>query len=176
MNKETNSKSLIPEERIEQTILIIRNQKVILDSDLAALYGVGTKVLNQAIKRNMQRFPENFMFRLTVRENELVTNCDRFKKLKHSSSLPHAFTEHGALMAANVLNSPQAISMSLAIINIFIKLRQMLSVNEDLSRRLDELEAKYDEQFQDVFQAIRRLMETPEEPKKAPMGFIDSGN
>ena len=172
MSKTNNGKSLVPEERIEQTILIIRNQKAILDSDLAALYGVETKALNQAIKRNVERFPDNFMFRLTKMENELVTNCDRFEKLKHSSSLPYAFTEHGALMAANVLNSPQAISMSLAIINTFIKLRQLLSVNKDLSCRLDELESKYDEQFQYVFQAIRKLMEIPEKTKKPRIGFI----
>jgi hypothetical protein len=157
-------------------IFIIRGQKVILDSDLAVLYGVGTKVLNQAIKRNMERFPENFMFQLNLEEVQNLRSQIVTANFGMRRYLPHAFTEHGALMAANVLNSPQAISMSLAIVNTFIKLRQMLSVNKGLSRRLDELEAKYDEQFQDVFQAIRRLMEVPEEPKKAPMGFIDSGN
>lgn len=172
MSKNINSKSIVPEERVEQIIFIIRNQKVILDSDLATLYGVETKVLNQAIKRNTNRFPANFMFQLTSMEkNEVVTNCDHLRKLKYSPNLPYALTEHGALMAANVLNSPRAISMSLAIINTFIKLRQILSVNKDLSRRLDELEGKYDEQFQAVFQAIRRLMETPKKPKKTVIGF-----
>lgn len=154
MSKTNKNKSLVPEERIEQTILIIRNQKVILDSDLAALYGVKTKVLNQAVKRNSNRFPEDFMFRLTTKENELVTNCDQFKKLKYSSSLPYVFTEHGALMAANVLNSPQAITMSVVIVRTFIKLRQILSLNKDLARRLDELEGKYDEQFQNLYASI----------------------
>jgi hypothetical protein len=172
MNKNANNKSLVPEERIEQTILIIRNKKVILDSDLAGLYGVETKALNQAVKRNSERFPENFMFRLTEAEkDEVVTNCDHLAKLKFSPNLPYVFTEHGALMAANVLNSQKAISMSLAIINTFIKLRQILSVNKDLSHRLDELEKKYNYNFQVVFRAIRKLLSSPEELKKEKIGF-----
>ena len=172
MTKENKDKSLIPEERIEQKILIIRNQKVILDSDLAVLYGVSTKVLNQAVKRNMNRFPENFMFQLNVEEVENLRSQFVTANFEMRRFSPYAFTEHGALMAANVLNSPQAISMSLAIINTFIKLRQMLSANKDFARRLDELEEKYDVQFHYVFEAIKNLMAEPEEPEKPRIGFI----
>jgi phage regulator Rha-like protein len=182
MNKTNNGKSLVPEERIEQTILIIRNQKVILDSDLAALYGVETKNLNKAIRRNKDRFPEDFVFQLTGDEVESLrfqigtSNLrSQFVTANPGSGgrryLPYAFTEHGALMAANVLNSERAAAMSVAIIRTFVKLRQMLSINKDLSHRLDELEQKYDEQFQIVFEVIRRLTESPEEPKKPIIGF-----
>lgn len=176
MNKNIENKSIVPEERIERTILIIRNQKVILDSDLAVLYGVETKVLNQAIKRNMNRFPENFMFQLSLEEarnlrSQIVTSNPGSGGRRY---LPYAFTEHGALMAATVLNSPSAVAMSLAIINTFVKLRQLLSLNKDLSRRLDELEEKYDGQFHVVFEAIKQLMEIPEKTKKAKIGFIGS--
>ena len=143
-----------------------------MDSDLAVLYGVEVKHLNQAVKRNTEKFPPDFLFQLNlIEKNELVTNCDRFRKIKHSSSLPYAFTEHGALMAANVLNSSQAILMSVAIIRTFVKLRQLLSVNKDLTRRLDELEAEYDSQFQAVFDAIRKLMDEPKSKSKRIVGF-----
>ena len=162
----------MPEERIEQIIFIIRNQKVILDSDLAALYGVDTRTLNQAVKRNINRFPPEFMFQLSLKEAQNLIS--QFVISSHGGyrKLPYAFTEHGALMAATVLNSPRAVAMSLAIIKTFVKLRQILSINKDLSRRLDELESKYDEQFQIVFESIRRLMTEPEEPKKARIGFF----
>jgi phage regulator Rha-like protein len=171
MSKTNKNKSLVPEDRIEQIILIIRNQKVILDSDLAALYGVETKNLNKAISRNKTRFPEDFMFQLTKDEVENLRFQFGTSSYGGRRYLPYAFTEHGALMAANVLNSPQAITMSVAIIRTFIKLRQILSLNKDLAHRLDELEKKYDEQFQVVFQVIRRLTELPEEPKKPKIGF-----
>ena len=172
MNKNT--------EIIEHVILIIRNQKVILDSDLAALYGVEVKRLNEAVKRNVNRFPADFMFQLTKEEAEGVRSRSQFATLNEDSNLrsqiatanqsmrrflPYAFTEHGALMAANVLNSERAATMSVAIIRTFVKLRQMLSLNKDLSRRLDELEKKYDATFQFVFDEIRKLRELPEEPE-----------
>jgi hypothetical protein len=143
-----------------------------LDADLAELYGVGTKVFNQAVKRNAERFPEDFMFQLTPPEKaEVVTNCDHLAKLKFSSTLPYAFTEHGAIMAASVLNSPRAVETSVQVVRAFVRLRQMLSSNAELSRKLATLEKKYDIQFKVVFEAIRELM-TPLEPKKKrPIGF-----
>jgi len=172
MSKKINQKSLVPEERIEQKILIIRNQKVILDSDLAVLYGVETGALNRAIKRSSSRFPTDFLFQLTKEELENLRCQFGISSYGGRRYLPYAFTEHGALMAANVLNSPRAAAMSVAIIRTFIKLRQLLSVNKDLSRRLDELEEKYDGLFHVVFEEIKKLMAQPEEPKKAPMGFV----
>ena len=165
------SKSLIPLERIERSILLIRRQKVMLDSDLAALYGVSTKVLNQAVKRNKDRFPPDFMFRLTKREKEeVVTICDHLQKLKFSPVQPYAFTEHGAIMVASVLNSKRAIDTSMFVVRAFVRLRAMLAEHKDLARRLDELEKKYDKQFKVVFDAIRQLM-TPPEPNRRKIGY-----
>jgi hypothetical protein len=161
----------IPVERIEQAIFLIRRQKVILDADLAILYGVPTKVLNQAVKRNERRFPPDFMLRLTKKEkNELVTNCDRFERLKHSSALPRAFTEQGVAMLSSVLNSERAIDVNIEIMRAFVRLRQMLSAHKDLERKLIALEKKYDKQFKVVFDAIRALMAPPEKPRKK-IGF-----
>ena len=113
-------------ERIEQSILLIRGQKVMLDSDLAELYGASTKAFNQAIKRNGDRFPADFMFRLTEEEKrEVVTNCDHLRKLKFSNALPAAFTEHGAIFAATVLNTPRAITVSLYVVRAFVKVREL---------------------------------------------------
>ncbi|HHT9108573.1 MAG TPA: ORF6N domain-containing protein [Candidatus Wunengus sp. YC63] len=160
-------KSLVPMERIERAIFVIRGQKVMLDADLAELYGVLTKVLNQAVKRNKERFPVDFMFQLTKEEkDEVVTNCDHLKRLKFSPTLPHAFTEHGAIMLATILNSPIAVQASIQVVRAFVRLRQMLASNADLARKLDTLERKYDAQFKVVFDAIRQLM-TPPEPKRS---------
>jgi hypothetical protein len=128
--------SLVPVERIERAILSIRGEKVMLDSDLAQLlYGVPTKVLNQAVKRNLSRFPPDFMFQLTKTEKaEVVTNCDHLIHLKFSSNLPYAFTEHGALMLANVLNSERAAQTSVMVVRAFVRLRQMLASNAELAR------------------------------------------
>src|SRR3989304_4000635 len=164
--------SLVPMERIERAIFVIRRQKVMLDADLAELYGVLTKVLNQAVKRNIERFPLDFMFQLTKDEkDEVVTNCDHLKRLKFSPTLPHAFTEHGAIMLATILNSPIAVQASIQVVRAFVRLRQMLASNADLARKLDTLERKYDAQFKVVFDAIRQLM-TPPEPKRQQIGFI----
>ncbi len=163
--------SLVPVERIERAILSIRGEKVMLDSDLAELYGVGTKALNQAVKRNLDRFPPDFMFQLTITEkNEVVTNCDHLIQLRYSPHLPYAFTEHGALMLANVLNSERAAQTSVMVVRAFVRLRQMLSSNTELARKLEALEKKYDRQFKIVFDAIRRLM-SPPEPKHREIGF-----
>src|SRR3990172_1168859 len=119
----TDKKSIIPTERIENWILLIRGQKVMLDADLAALYGVTTKRLNEQVKRNRGRFPEDFMFQLTEREKgEVVANCDHLKRLKFSPNLPYAFTEHGAIMLATVLNSPVAVQTSIQIVKAFVRL------------------------------------------------------
>ncbi len=164
--------SLVPMERIERTIFVIRGQKVMLDADLAELYGVLTKVLNQAVKRNKERFPVDFMFQLTKEEkDEVVTNCDHLKRLKFSPTLPHAFTEHGAIMLATILNSPVAVQASIQVVRAFVKLREILATHKDLARKLNEMEKKYDAQFKVVFDAIRQLM-TPPEPKRQQIGFI----
>ena len=161
----------IPVECIEQAILLIRGQKVMLDADLAVLYSVPTKALNQAVKRNERRFPRDFMFRLTKEEkDELVTNCDRFERLKHSSALPRAFTEQGVAMLSSVLNSERAIDVNIEIMRAFVRLRQMLSAHKDLERKLIALEKKYDEQFKVVFDVIRALM-TPIQKPKRRIGF-----
>lgn len=162
---------LIPLERIENRILLLRGQKVILDADLAKLYGVTTKALNQAVKRNADRFPPDFTFQLTKEEkSELVTNCDRFRNLKHSQALPRAFTEHGALMLASVLKSRTAIDVSIQIVRTFIRLREVMNSHRDLALKLNALEQKYDSQFRVVFDAIRALME-PSAGVKRRIGF-----
>ena len=161
-------------ERIEKAILFVRGERVMLDSDLAELYGVETKALNQAVKRNAGRFPADFMFRLTSTEAEALRRLrSQFVTLKrgeHRKYLPHAFTEHGALMLANVLNSERAAQTSVQVVRAFVRLRQLLSSNADLARKLESLEKKYDTQFRAVFDAIRKLM-TPEPPKRREIGF-----
>jgi len=166
--------SLIPTERIERAILLIRGEKVMLDSDLAELYGVETRALNQAVKRNASRFPEDFMFQLTAEEAKAV-RCSRSQSviLKRGGNikyLPHAFTEHGALMLANVLNSERAAQTSVLVVRAFVRLRQLLSSNAELARKLEALEKKYDAQFKVVFDAIRQLM-SPPETKRKEIGF-----
>jgi hypothetical protein len=163
--------SIIPAEKIEQSILLIRGQKVMIDADLAALYWVRTKVLNQAVTRNAKRFPEDFMFRLTNKEkDELVTNCDRFKRLKHSTALPRAFTEQGVAMLSSVLNSERAIEVNIQVMRTFVNLRKMLASHKDLAGKLAKLENKYDEQFKIVFDAIRALISEENKPKRQ-IGF-----
>ncbi|MCQ9206572.1 MAG: ORF6N domain-containing protein [Omnitrophica bacterium] len=162
---------LILQERIEEKIFLIRGHKIMLDRDLAKLYGVETKYLNRQVKRNIQRFPQEFMFHLSVEEkNELVTNWHRFKTMKHSSTLPYAFTEYGALMLANVLKSSRAIKMSIAIIRTFIKLREIAVTHKDLQQKIEAMERKYDKQFKVVFEAIGKLL-TPPEKSKRRIGF-----
>jgi phage regulator Rha-like protein len=150
-------------ERIEQAILVIRGQRVMLDSDLAKLYGVSTKALNQGVKRNTDRFPKDFMFRLTQQEkSEVVTNCDHLSKLKFSPTMPFAFTEHGAIMVANVLNSERAVEVSIYVVRAFVKLREMLRTHKALAQKLAELERQvesHDSHIRSLFEAIRQLME-----------------
>ena len=168
-------KALIPKEAIEKKILLIRGQKVMLDIDLAELYGTTTKAFNQAIKRNRDRFPEDFMFQLTKDEKrEVVTSCDHLATLKFSPVLPFAFTEHGAIMAASVLSSPRAVDISVYVVRAFVRLRQMVAMNKDLAHKMAELERKvetHDGAIRSLVTAIRRLMEKPE-PKEKKIGFI----
>lgn len=162
----------MPLVRIEHTILVLRGERVILDADLAALYGVTTKAFNQAVKRNADRFPADFRFQLSEQEKiQVVTDCDHLKGLRYSPTRPWAFTEHGALMAANVLNSKRAIEASVMVVRAFVRLRQMLISHGELAQRLAELERKYDAQFKVVFDAIRELMEPPPTRPKVRIGF-----
>ena len=152
-------KQIVSVEQVEQMIFLLRGQKVMVDADLAVLYGVQTKVLNQAVTRHKRRFPSDFMFRLTKEEShELVTNCDRLKRLKHSSVSPRAFTEQGVAMLSTVLNSDQAIHVNIEIMRAFVRSRQMLAAHKDLARKLKALEKKHDDQFKIVFEAIAELM------------------
>jgi hypothetical protein len=164
-------KALISIEAIEKKILLIRGHKVMIDSDLAVLYGVTTKRLNEQVKRNRDRFPEEFMFQLTEREKgEVVANCDHLKRLKFSPNLPNAFTEYGAIMLATVLNSPLAVQTSIQIVKTFVRLRQMLADNAELACKLNALEKRYDRQFRVVFDTIRQLM-TPSVAPRSKIGF-----
>lgn len=161
----------IPAERIHDKILMIRGQKVMLDVDLAQLYAITTKRLNEQVKRNLSRFPADFMFQLDVTEKaEVVAICDHLKKLKFSHALPFAFTEHGAIMAANVLNSVRAVEMSVFVVRAFIQLREIMSSHTDLAKKLHSLEKKYDHQFKIVFDTIRELMAPPKSANRK-IGF-----
>lgn len=167
---------LIPQELIEQRIFMLRNQKVMIDRDLAELYGVETKHLNRQVKRNIERFPEEFMFQLTADEkNQLVTICRRFTSMKHSSVLPQAFTEHGIAMLASVLKSDRAVKISINIIKAFVKLRELLSTNKALShqpRLLENRIEKHDGEIKAIFGAIRQMMQPPPSTKmKVIKGF-----
>ena len=167
-------KMLVPIEKIEQTILLIRGKKVILDYDLAKLFGVPTKALKQAVKRNENRFPTDFMFQLTKDEKiEVVTNCDHLTNLKFSPSLPMAFTEHGTIMVANLLNSAAAVNTSVFIVRAFVRMRESLSLNKEIAQKVAELERKvnvHDKSIKSIVGAIRQLMEPPK-PKKNQIGF-----
>ncbi len=182
-------KSVIPMERIDHAIYLIRGQKVMLDADLALLYGVPTKSLNLAVKRNLERFPDDFMFRLTAEEfgrlrfqNE-TSNQDSDSddaSLRYQSGTsntrggrrtpPYAFTEQGVAMLSGLLNSPRAIAVNIEIMRAFVRLRRLLAENADLSRKLAALERKNDQQFKVVFDAIRQLMAPPATPARK-IGF-----
>lgn len=157
----------------DQCITRIRGHAIILDADLAALYGVTVKRLNQQITRNRDRFPDDFCFRLTEQEwRSLRLQNATLKRGQHRKYMPHVFTEHGAIMAATVLNSPQAVQMSVAVVRAFIRLRRMALSVEGLARKVVVLEGKYDKQFKIVFDAIRQLMSYPP-PSNQVEGFQD---
>ena len=164
--------AVVPVEGIERSILLIRGQKVILDADLARLYGVTTKRLNEQVRRNQKRFPNDFMFRLTKQEVTALRSQFATSNVGRGGRryFPYAFTEHGAIMAANVLNSRKAIEVSVYVVRAFVRLRQILASHKELAHRLDELERKYDSQFKSVFDAIRQLMSPPEPPRRR-IGF-----
>lgn len=169
------SKSTMPTEAVVDRILLIRGVKVMLDTDLAELYAVPTKALNQAVRRNAERFPVDFMFQLSSEEKqEVVTNCDHLARLKFSRTLPYAFTEHGALMLGNVLKSDRAIEVSLMVVRAFVQLREMLSTHKELAAKLEALERKvgsHDQAIAGLIDAIRQLMTPPEQGKRS-IGFI----
>jgi hypothetical protein len=154
------NKNLIPVEKIDRSILVIRGYRIMLDRDLADIYGVKTSRLNEQVKRNIDRFPEDFMFQLTDQEKEdVIANCDHLDKLKFSRTNPYAFTEHGTIMLASVLNTSTAIETSVLIVRAFVKLRELLSTHKDLEKKILELESKYDEKFHLIFNAIKELMQ-----------------
>lgn len=172
--KKKASKNIVPVETVQDRILLVRGQKVMLDSDLAALYGVPTKRLNEQVKRNRERFPDDFMFQLTTGEKtEVVAICDHLQKLKFSPTLPYAFTEHGALMLASVLNSSRAVQMSIFVVRSFIKLREILASHQEMMIRLDEIEQRVgsrDMEISRILKIIRRLAATPKRTTDA-IGF-----
>ena len=163
--------SLIPTDRIEQRIYFLRGEKVMLSTDLASLYQVAPRVLVQAVKRNTERFPKDFMFQLTKDEflnlkSQIVTS--RWGGLRRAT--PYAFTEQGVAMLSSILRSKRAVRVNIEIMRAFVRLRKLLASNEELAHKLELLEKKYDAQFKVVFEAIRELM-TPPEPKRRPIGF-----
>lgn len=165
--------TIVPMERIQQAIYLIRGQKVMLDRNLAVLYGVSTKALKQAVRRNMARFPSDFMFPLDIQEfatlrSQIVTS--KSDPRGGTQYIPMAFTEQGIAMLSSVLNSERAIQVNIAVMRAFVQLRALLSTHADLARKLEELEKKYDAQFRVVFDAIRQLM-TPPDPPRRPIGF-----
>ncbi|MGD1018448.1 MAG: ORF6N domain-containing protein [Verrucomicrobiia bacterium] len=162
--------SMISLQRAAMCIHEVRNQRVIIDADLARIYGVTTKRPNEAVKRNRDRFPSDFAFQLTRQEVARLRSQIATASKRNIRFLPYAFTEHGAIMAATVLNSPQSVRMSLFVVRAFVKMRDALGGHRELARKLDELEGKYDAQFKVVFEAIRQLMRVPEPPRKQ-IGF-----
>ena len=184
-----SASTLLPLESITHRILMLRGQKVLLDSDLAALYDVPTKRFNEQVKRNLERFPADFMFQLTEEEWESLRSQIATLKLgrgQHRKYMPYAFTEHGAIMAATILNSPRATEVSVYVVRAFVRLREVLASNAELAKRLDVLERSTEAkamqhdmfarntrvQLKQVFDAIRELMTPPEPTKKRPIGFI----
>ncbi len=171
--KPAAGRAVIPIERITRAIVLVHGQKVMLDADLAALYGVETKALNRAVKRNIGRFPGDFMFQITAEEAERLRyqiGTLKTGRGQHRKYLPYAFTEQGVAMLSSVLHSERAVRVNIEIMRAFVQLRQMLSSHADLARKLAALEKKYDAQFKVVFSAIRALMVPPEKPQRS-IGF-----
>jgi len=164
-----DKKAVVPTEVIVTKIIFLRGEKVLLDRDLAELYGVETRMLNQAVGRNKKRFPEDFMFVLTREEITRISQSVTSSKIKYSKRVT-AFTEQGVAMLSSVLNSDRAVEVNIAIMRAFVQLRKMIASNAELAHKLDELEEKYDEQFRIVFDAIRALIEHDQKPPKK-IGF-----
>ena len=184
MPSPSTTPALLP--RIESRIVNLRGLRLMIDADLAALYGVTTKRLNEQVKRNADRFPGDFMFKLNAAEKaEVVANCGYLAKRKFSKVLPCAFTEHGAIQASNVLASPQAVEMGIFVVRAFVRMRELAAVHADLAKRLDELEQKTEglalshdtfsrntrAQLKQLIEAVNQLM-TPPDPPKRPIGFV----
>jgi hypothetical protein len=175
-----NAKSHSPAERIARAIFVLRGHRVLLDTELATLYGVATKAFNQAVKRNLKRFPADFLFRLTSDEmNSLRSQIVTLKRGRgqHAKYLPYAFTEHGAIMVATILNSPRAVEMSIYVVRAFVRTREWLSSNKELARRFAQLETRLDEKLADhdeailaILSAIRQLMNPPAHTRRG-IGF-----
>lgn len=161
--QQPNPAELIPAEKVTEKILLVRGHKVMLDRDLAKLYGVPTKALNQAVTRNRERFPDDFMFQLSLEEANKILRSQNvtLKRGQHAKYRPRAFTEQGVAMLSSVLKSKRAAQVNIAIMRAFVKLREILATHKDLARKLEEMEEKYDAQFKAVFDAIRQLMSPP---------------
>jgi len=171
----SSTRAVVPTSAIQKRILLIRGERVIIDADLAQVYGVATKRLNEQVRRNRARFPVDFAFRLTRSEKtEVVANCDHLGSLKFSKALPLAFTEHGAIMAASVLNSPQAVEMSVFVVRAFVAIRRAIAGNRQLAQRVAQLERRlgdHDEQILVLVRAIRELAVPPPVPARRRIGF-----
>ena len=165
--------SIVPVEVVERKIYLIRGQKVMLDKDLAVLYGVKPIRLREQVKRNIRRFPDDFMFQLNEKEIDSMVSQNAIPSRKYLGGYkPYVFTEQGVAMLATVLNSERAVQVNFAIMRVFVKLREMIACNKDLARKLDAMERKYDAQFKVVFDAIRQLMEPPAPKKIGKIGFL----
>lgn len=171
----TGPNSIVKIGNIQNRILLVRGERVIVDADLAAFYGVSTKVLNQAVRRNKDRFPRDFMFQLNKDEkDELVTICDHLSKIKFSPVNPLVFTEHGALMVASILYSPRAVDVSLVVVRAFVALRRTISESKELSLKVSQLERKFadhDDHIIAIIKAIKNLTDSKPVPKKRRIGF-----
>jgi hypothetical protein len=169
------SNALTKVDRIQRRILLIRGVKVMIDADLAEAYGVPTRRLNEQVRRNRDRFPNDFMFQLTAEEKtEVVANCDHLEKLKFSKVLPLAFTEHGAIMAASVLNTTRAVEVSVFVVRAFVQLRETIAGHKELAHKIVQLERKlgdHDEQIMALIEAIKKLMDPKPPPKARRIGF-----
>jgi len=173
MEEKEETQALLPADRIEHAILVLRGEKVILDEDIATLYGVETKTLIRAMKRNLDRFPLDFMFQLTEQEVEILRYQIGTSRWGGRRYLPYAFTEQGVAMLSSILRSEQSVRVNIEIMRAFVRLRQVMTTRTDLARRLHELEHKYDGQFKVVFDALRQLMAQPEKANRR-IGFTES--
>ncbi|HZL35978.1 MAG TPA: ORF6N domain-containing protein [Tepidisphaeraceae bacterium] len=180
MKRQFPSLAIIPHERIEQRIYLFRGQKVMLSIDLAELYGVPVRQLNQAVKRNLDRFPADFMFQLTRQETKLLRSQSVIlESRQHFKYLPYAFTEEGVAMLSAILHSPTAVQVSIQIMRVFVRLRQLLASNDQLRKRLVALErtmVDHNQKFAAVFDAIRQLMDEPKQKRKPPVGYHTEGH
>ena len=165
---------IIPKpENLAKLVSVVRGEKALLDADLADLYGVATKVLNQAVKRNLDRFPADFMFQLTPEEWERMRSQTVTSSRRKLTAIPYAFTEQGVAMLSSVLRSQRAVEVNIAIMRTFVQLRRLMDSNRDLARRIEAMETRYDEQFSQVFDAIKQLIAEDKSRKaKPPIGFL----